>query len=107
MQRGGGSTIDEGLSIASDALNNTYTTGYFTSSANFDSLNISSAGLEDVFIVKSDSSGYLKWIKRDGGINSDKALSIDADAIPNNSFPFTPILNLFVKFLENPNPTSL
>lgn len=80
MQRGGGNTIDEGIDIATDASNNTYTTGYFTSTANFDSTVISSAGLEDIFMVKTDSAGYLKWIKREGGINIDRALSIDADA---------------------------
>ncbi|MEO8148854.1 MAG: gliding motility-associated C-terminal domain-containing protein [Bacteroidia bacterium] len=79
MQRGGGLTIDEGMDIASDGANNTYTTGYFTTTATFDNNNITSAGLDDIFIVKTSSAGNLQWLKRAGGLNIDKALSIDAD----------------------------
>lgn len=80
MQRGGGTTIDEGMDIASDGANNTYTTGYFTTNATFDNnTTVSSAGLDDIFIAKTNSSGNLQWVKRAGGLNIDKAISIDAD----------------------------
>src|SRR6185436_5011177 len=79
MQRGGGLTVDEGMDIASDGANNTYTTGYFTTSATFDGTIITSAGLDDIFIAKTNNNGNLQWLKRAGGLNIDKALSIDAD----------------------------
>ncbi|HKR06632.1 MAG TPA: gliding motility-associated C-terminal domain-containing protein [Bacteroidia bacterium] len=79
MQRGGGLTIDEGMDIASDGANNIYTTGYFTTSATFDGSIINSAGLDDIFIAKTNTAGNLQWLKRAGGLNIDKALSIDAD----------------------------
>jgi gliding motility-associated-like protein len=83
MQRGGGQTIDEGLAITVDGFDNSYTTGYITTSARFESNTIFSAGLEDIFIIKNDKFGSVKWAKRAGGITSDKALAIDADSIGN------------------------
>ncbi len=83
MQRGGGQTIDEGLDIDVDGSNNTYTTGYFTSIAKMDTFTISSAGLEDVFIAKTDSLGFVMWLKSVGGSNSDKGLAIDVDSAGN------------------------
>jgi len=80
IQRGGGLTIDEGLDIAADGSNNTYTTGYFTTSATFDnSTTVFSVGLHDIFIAKTNATGALQWVKQAGGPNVDKALSIDAD----------------------------
>jgi len=83
IQTGGSSTIDEGMDIASDGNNNTYTAGYFTSNLSMDGFNLASSGLADVFIVKTNSIGNIQWMKKAGGANIDKALSVDADASGN------------------------
>lgn len=79
MQRGGGLTIDEATSITSDGNNNTYTTGYFTTTFSIEGNSINSAGLDDIFILKTASNGNVVWLKRAGGPNVDKALSIASD----------------------------
>ncbi|MEP7171791.1 MAG: hypothetical protein ABI855_20625, partial [Bacteroidota bacterium] len=79
IQAGGGATIDEGMDIASDGFNNTYTTGYFTSVLTMDNFSLSSAGFQDIFLIKTNSNGYISWLKRAGGINIDKALAINSD----------------------------
>ncbi|HKR04921.1 MAG TPA: T9SS type A sorting domain-containing protein [Bacteroidia bacterium] len=83
MQTGGSTTIDEGMDVASDSNNNTYTAGYFTSVLTMDGNNLTASGLSDIFIVKTDSIGKILWLKSAGGLNIDKALSIDADASGN------------------------
>jgi gliding motility-associated-like protein len=83
IQRGGGQTIDEAMDIASDGANYTYTTGYFTSTATFSGNSIVSAGLDDIFIIKTNVNGNITWFKSAGGSNIDKALSIDADSAGN------------------------
>src|SRR6185295_4368759 len=63
MQSGGSATIDEAMSVASDATGNSYTTGYFTSTANIDGNSFSSTGLNDIFLVKTNSTGGIDWVK--------------------------------------------
>ena len=79
----GGQTIDEGLSIATGPQGETYSTGYFTGNAIFGASNLFSAGLTDVYILKTDSSGNIQWVNKGGGTAVDKGLSIDADASGN------------------------
>jgi gliding motility-associated-like protein len=79
----GGQTIDEGMDVAVDAAGNTYTTGYFTTSAAFGSLSVGSAGIDDVFLCKQGVNGQYIWAVSAGGSNSDRALSIKADAAGN------------------------
>ncbi len=84
MQRAGGSTPDEGYDISIDANGNTYTTGYFTSSATFGTTTLNSSGTEDIFVTKIDSLGHYKWAIKGGGTGSDRGLSIKTDAIGNS-----------------------
>ncbi|MEZ4771866.1 MAG: T9SS type A sorting domain-containing protein [Bacteroidia bacterium] len=67
----GGANTDKGYSITTDAAGNTYTTGYFTGTADFDPgagvLNITSIGATDIFIQKTGPSGDLIWVKNIGG----------------------------------------
>lgn len=83
----GGTSSDYGKSITTDASNNVYTAGYFTSTVDFDpgagTNNVTSAGNTDIFIQKLDASGNFVWVKTIGVGNADQAHSITLDASGN------------------------
>ncbi len=80
----GGTSSDHGQAIALDASGNTYVTGDFTGTADFDPgiaiFNLTSAGNSDVFITKLDGVGNLLWAKQIGGANMDIGYSATVDA---------------------------
>ncbi len=71
----GGASSDEGSSIYVDSSGNVYTTGYFNGGIDADpgagTVVLTSAGVEDVFISKLDSTGTYVWAKKVGGTGSD------------------------------------
>ena len=83
----GGTNVDEGSSIVTDASGNIYTTGYFYGTVDFDpsagTYNLTSAGGNDIFISKLDASGNFVWAKQLGGTNDEKGNSIVVDASGN------------------------
>ena len=83
----GGTTIDEGISIAVDGLGNVYTTGYFTGTADFDpgiaTYNLTTVGNTDIFIQKLDANGNFLWAKQIGGFANDNSTAIAVDALGN------------------------
>ncbi len=80
----GGTEDDRGFSITTDSGVNVYTTGYFYGTADFDpgagTYNLTSAGMNDIFIQKLDSAGNLLWVKQMGGNDYDVVNSITTDA---------------------------
>jgi hypothetical protein len=83
----GGTSNDIGRSIAIDGAGNINVTGSFQGSVDFDPnagvTNLTSAGSNDIFIVKLTPAGNLVWAKNIGGANDDKGQSITADASGN------------------------
>ena len=83
----GGTAADESNSIAVDSSGNVYTTGFFNGIADFDpgagEANLTSAGGNDSFISKLDSSGNFVWAKRLGGTSSDLGYPIAVDSSGN------------------------
>lgn len=84
----GSTKQDEATDICSDPGGNIITTGYFSgqtvfSYANNISLIPAAAGNADIFISKCDAAGQLLWVKKAGGLGSDKALSVISDASGN------------------------
>ena len=83
----GGTSFDEGYGIAVDASDNVYITGIFAGTADFDPgpgiFNLSSAGLNDVFISKLDSAGDFVWAKAMGDASDDWGYGIAVDASGN------------------------
>jgi hypothetical protein len=79
----GGSSSEEGYSIALDAENNVYTNGYFIGTADFDpgpgSFTLTSLGLDNGFISKLSSSGDFVWAKGIIGYERAGAGSINVD----------------------------
>ncbi len=79
----GSSSNDGGRAIAVDKTGNIYTTGHFEDIADFDSgpgtYTLSSNGVFDVFISKTDPNGNLLWVKQIGGNNVDEGMAICID----------------------------
>ena len=76
-----------GHMLALDAGGNAYITGYFYNVVDFDpgagTVNGTSNGNSDVFILKLDMAGNFNWVKTFGGQNSDLANAITLDASGN------------------------
>lgn len=86
-QMGGNYYNDDGRSIAIDAAGNVYTSGYFNETVDFDpgvgNYNLTSSGLDDIFISKLDASGNFLWAKHMGSASYDEGWSIEIDASGN------------------------
>lgn len=80
----GGSTNDSGYSITNDDFGNSYISGHFGETADFDpsaeELLIESKGDFDAFIQKLDANGNNMWVKQIGGDDSDLGGSIRIDS---------------------------
>lgn len=82
-------TTTIGYSIAVDSSGNVYTTGLFSSTADFNPDSIEVYNLtpdfssQDIFISKLNISGDFIWAKRLGGTTSDVAYSIAVDVSGN------------------------
>lgn len=84
----GGTGADLGLRMVTDAAGNTYTTGSFTGTADFNLANpgvntLTSAGGTDVFVTKMDAAGNYVWAVNMGGTLDDAGQSIAVDAAGN------------------------
>lgn len=81
---GGTGTADAGTAIEVDASGNIYTTGYFSSSADFDPgpavVTLNAAGNREIFVSKLNSSGAYVWAKKIGGTSIDEGYAIKVDA---------------------------
>ncbi|MBP9082931.1 MAG: T9SS type A sorting domain-containing protein [Bacteroidia bacterium] len=79
----GGLNPDVSYSIDVDINCNVYTTGGFKGTVDFDpgasAFNLSTAGSEDVFILKLDSMGNFVWARSFGGNNFDSANALSVD----------------------------
>ncbi|HNR86597.1 MAG TPA: SBBP repeat-containing protein, partial [Taishania sp.] len=83
----GGTSNDEGRKIAVDGSGNIYTTGFYSSTTDFNpnagTFNITSQGSADVFISKLDASGNFVWAKSIGGTSADHGYGLTLDALGN------------------------
>jgi len=83
----GSPDFDRGTSIGVDASGNVYTTGFFSTTADFDpgagTTNLTSAGSSDAFISKLNSAGTFVWAKRIGGTSGDVSNDLALDASGN------------------------
>jgi hypothetical protein len=83
----GGSSSDQGWSIDVDSHGNTYTTGFFTGTVDFDPgigvFNLTAVGSGDGFVQKLDSSGNFIWAKSIGGSSSVQGRYLHVDDFDN------------------------
>lgn len=80
----GGTSYDNGGSVAIDGSGDVYTTGAFNGTVDFDpgigTFTLASAGSNDIFVSKLDGAGNFIWAKTMGGSGGDEAYSITIDA---------------------------
>ncbi|TAE23531.1 MAG: hypothetical protein EAZ91_22100 [Cytophagales bacterium] len=106
LQSGGGagsSGNDAGLATATDASGNVYVTGYFTGDAVISGSAVTSAGGEDIFVVKYNSAGVLQWLKRAGGTGVDWGKGI---AVSGSEVYVTGFFSSTANFETPSNPAS-
>jgi PKD repeat protein len=78
---GGGAQHCVGYAASADPFGNCFVTGYFYQDpVTFGSNTISTAGAEDVFLVKYDPLGNVVWLRDAGGSHADYGYSVKADA---------------------------
>jgi hypothetical protein len=76
----GDSSAQEGLGVASDGQGDVLVTGRFHGSINWGDGNLTSGGVEDVFVAKLDPSGTTLWSRGYGGAETQYGERIAADA---------------------------
>ena len=83
-KRFGDSTIQIGQAVATDPSGNVYLAGIFFGDVNFGGGTLSStAGGQDVFLVKFDASGAHQWSKQFGDAEAQSAADVATDASGN------------------------
>jgi len=79
-QKAGGTSDDYGRAIAIDSDGNSYVTGYFSGTATFGNILLTSYGGVDIYIAKLDTNGDYLWAKNAGGDADDYGYGISTDS---------------------------
>ena len=80
---GGGASDENAIAIVTSDSGNTYALGQFQGTAIFDGLQLNSAGLNDIYVLKINASGSVEWAVRAGGPSNDIPTSMAVDAADN------------------------
>lgn len=101
----GGIGTDFGYGISTDGTSGaSYVTGYFSNTAVFSGVSLSSSGASDMFVAKYDASGNLGWVKQADGANSRGGQAITIDASDNSYV--TGYIGNATTFFGSPNLTA-
>lgn len=77
----GGSLVDRGYGVATDAAGNAYVTGHYQSTdAQANGQPLPNAGDYDIFVAKYDAAGTLLWLRTAGGKGYDYGHGIVVDS---------------------------
>lgn len=79
----GGKDYDYGYGIDVSKDDNIYFTGRFEDTVMFDTIQLISSGLSDIFIAKLDSSGNVEWAKKQGLDNQEYGYCLEIDSNEN------------------------
>lgn len=79
VQNSGGESSDQAYSISSDNEGNVYVSGWFSATAHFGDILLSSEGGKDIFIAKYNSQGEIIWAKKAWGAGDDVTAGITTD----------------------------
>jgi len=83
-KKAGGTSVDKGLGISTDAFGNSYVTGHFKYTATFGAFSLVSSGGNEIFVAKLDTDGNWQWAKKAGGSGWDHGYGISTDAFGNS-----------------------
>ena len=79
----GGTNLESAQSVAVDEYGNIYVTGFFNATVDFDpgpeTLNLTSVGSVDCFVMKLDPDGNLVWVRQIGGPEVEQGNDIAVD----------------------------
>lgn len=83
-----GPDMDIAQAVSLDSSGNVFVAGYFKGTVDFGggqgtSINVTSAGGEDAFIWKLNSTGAVQWARAAGGLGDESALAVDVDSSGN------------------------
>ncbi len=79
--RFGGTSFDEGLSVAVDGSGSAYVTGDYYGIADFGGGNLAFSGVSDAFLVKYSNVGAHQWSQRFGGTSADVGRGVAIDGL--------------------------
>jgi hypothetical protein len=79
----GGTTNESGRGIAFDPSGNVIVTGFFTGAVNFGCSTLTSAGGDDIFLVKYSPTGACQWSKQFGDTYHQEAFAVAVDSSSN------------------------
>lgn len=85
----GGISEEEGMSIALDASENVYVTGYFHDQVSIGGTTLTSSGGTDIFVAKLDHLGVWQWAVQAGGVGDDRGQEIGVTDGDNSTIPPT------------------
>ncbi|MBG87392.1 MAG: hypothetical protein CMO80_10885 [Verrucomicrobiales bacterium] len=103
----GGLGADEARSVAIAPDGSIYVVGHFNLVGHFETNSLTSAGLEDAFLAKLNTSGQIQWIRQIGGTGSDFAndVAVDTNGNPVIVGSFSGTISGAIN-LTNHNPSS-
>jgi hypothetical protein len=102
----GGTGDDKGRAITVDVQGNAYVAAYFSGTATFGNITLTSAGGDDICIIKYDPSGNVKWVIPAGGLSDDVANAIHIDPNSHLYIAGTCSSNIIFGGLTFTNPTN-
>ena len=90
----GGTQNDKAAQIAVDAFGNTWVSGLFFGSVDFDpgagtAIRTADGSATDVFLVKFNAQGEFQWVQTFGNTNAETYTTLSTDANGNALFSFT------------------
>ena len=83
QKAGGSSGDDQSNAVAVDSNGDVYITGAFEQTATFGSTTLTSAGNDDIFVAKMNSTGHWLWAVQAGGVSNDEGMDIAIDSSGN------------------------
>ena len=83
QKAGGSGANDQGNAIDVDSNGNVYVTGAFEQTVTFGSTTLTSAGRDDIFVAKMNSTGHWLWAVQAGGHSDDQGMDIAIDSAGN------------------------
>ena len=81
----GSTSVDYPWGVDFDSAGNAYITGGFSNTVDFGGGNITSAGSQDIFVLKLNSSGVYQWVYTVGDSDTDFGWALETDS-SNNSY---------------------